>query len=95
MKTLISYLQLFPIILGAVKALEEALPLPSIGKQKLDLLLSIVEAAYNAEQSIQKEIPWTQIESVVKNAVSLIVTALNGMGLFKHPAAQASPSTVK
>ena len=87
MKTLIAWLQLFPLILSSVKVLEEAIPLPSSGKQKLDLLLSVVQAAYNAEQSIQKEIPWSQIESIVKSAVSSVVNALNTLGLFKHPQA--------
>lgn len=92
MKTLISYLQLLPTILAAVKSLEEAIPLPMSGKQKLDLLIATVQTAYAAEQTIQKEVPWTQVESVVKSVAGVVVNALNVMGLFRHSTPAPTPS---
>lgn len=84
MKTLLTYLQLFPTILAGVKALEEHFPLPGTGAMKLDLILKFVESAYNAEQTIQHDIPWAQLAGVVKGCVSAVVSAFNAMGLFKH-----------
>ena len=54
MNIMLAYLKLFPAILAAVHALEEAIPLPQAGKQKLDLLLAMVKTAYDAEESVRK-----------------------------------------
>lgn len=86
MKTILAYLQLFPAILASVKSLEDTVPIPGAGKAKLDLILGFVQAAYNAEQSIQKEIPWSTLVEVVKGAVTAIVTAFNAIGVFKKSA---------
>lgn len=86
MKTLIAYLQLFPSILSSVKSLEDALPIPAAGKSKLDLLIGFVQAAYQAEQTIQKEIPWATLEGVVRTSVTAVVASFNATGLFKKSA---------
>jgi hypothetical protein len=87
MKTIVSYLQLFPNILATVQSLEASIPLPSAGKQKLDLLLSIVKTAYDAEEAVRQEIPWEKLAPLVSAAANSIVSAFNALGLFKHPAA--------
>jgi hypothetical protein len=84
MKTLIAYLQLFPSILSSVQSLESAIPLPSSGKQKLDLVVGIVKTAYDTEESIRKEVPWEKLSALVASAVSSIVAAFNTLGLFTH-----------
>ncbi len=88
MKTLIAYLELFPTILASVKSLEEAIPLPQAGKQKLDLLLAAVKAAYDAEESIREDIPWEKLAGIVTRAVKSVVESLNAIGVFRR-----SPAT--
>ena len=48
MKALSIVLTLFPVILNAVTTVENAIPLPGAGKQKLDLVLNVVKQAYDA-----------------------------------------------
>ena len=89
MKTLVAFLQLFPSILGAVQSLESAVPLPSSGKQKIDLLMGIVKTAYDTEESIRKDVPWATLSTLVVSAVNSIVVAFNALGIFNH----ASPAS--
>ncbi len=84
MKTLITYLQLFPTIIAAIQSLENAIPVPASGKKKLDLLLQIVKAAFDTEESVRREIPWEKLSTLVSSAVNLIVAAFNGLGVFQH-----------
>ena len=82
MQTLSAWLKLFPAILSAVRGLEDAIPLPAVGKAKLDLLLTVIKTAYDSEQVISKEIPWERLASVVTTAVKVIVEGLNTLGVF-------------
>lgn len=82
MQTLFAFLKLFPTLLSAVQAIEEAIPLPAVGKQKLDILLSVIKAAYDAEQSIQKEVAWDKLAAIISSASKTIVDAFNTLGLF-------------
>ena len=87
MKTLVAYLQLFPTIISSVQALESAVPLPAAGKQKLDLLLGIVKAVYDAEETVRREVPWEKLASLITTTATAVVTSLNTLGLFHHPKA--------
>lgn len=51
MKTLLLIFKLFPLLLSAVKAVEEAVPLPGQGKKKLDLVLDVLKSAYDSFDS--------------------------------------------
>jgi len=85
MKTLIAYLQLLPTVIGAVQSLENAIPVPATGKQKLDLLLGIVKTAYDTEETVRREFPWEKLSSLISTAATSIVSALNALGVFHHP----------
>ena len=52
MKALSIVLTLFPVILNAVTTVENAIPLPGAGKQKLDLVLNVVKQAYDASADL-------------------------------------------
>jgi hypothetical protein len=84
MKTLIAYLQLLPTILGAVQSLESAIPVPATGKQKLDLLLSIVKTAYDTEETVRRDVPWEKLSALISTATASIVSAFNALGIFHH-----------
>ena len=90
MQSLLAWLKLFPAILASVRALEEAIPLPQVGKAKLDLLLSIIKTAYEAEETIRKEFPWERLVSIVSSAIKAIVEAFNALGVF-HRSTVANP----
>ena len=90
MQTLLAWLKLFPAILSAVRGLEDAIPFPTAGKAKLDLLLSVIKTAYDAEQAISKEIPWERLASIVTTAAKVIVEGLNTLGVF-HKSQATTP----
>jgi len=61
---IIQIIQLLPVILSAVRAIEDALPLPDKGKAKLALVL---EALTAANESLTAFLP--QLEKVVAAVV--------------------------
>ncbi len=87
MATLLAILKLLPVIIAAVQALEVAIPMPSTGKAKLDLVLGMVTDVYSADQSIQKQMPSDQMIAIITSTVSRIVTSFNTLGLFQKKAA--------
>ena len=66
MKALSIVLTLFPIILNAVKAVEDAIPLPGAGKQKLDLVLNVVKQAYDASADLSHAFSWDKLVALVE-----------------------------
>jgi hypothetical protein len=87
MQTLLACLRLFPALLASVRALEDAIPLPSAGKARLELLLATVKAVYDAEETIRKEIPWERLAGIISSAVKTVVDAFHALGLFRRTAA--------
>lgn len=73
MKTLIAVLQLLPVIIDAVKALESAIPLPGKGKDKLDTILGIVSDVAGDVTSLIPAITAT---------IARVVALFNKTGLF-------------
>ena len=90
MQKLIAWIKLFPSLFEAVRHLEEAIPLPSTGRQKLELLLETVHALYDAEESVRQDFPWEKLAALVTAVVGRIVAAMNTLGLFHHKDASAS-----
>ena len=84
MQKLIAWLKLFPILLEVVPRLEESIPLPAAGQQKLQLLLAIIKTAYDTEEALRKEFPWEKLAGIVAGAVKAIVDSFNSLGLFPH-----------
>ena len=91
MKTLLLIMNLFPLLLSAVKAVEDAVPLPGQGKKKLDLVLDIVKSAYDAGDDLLRSFAWDKVVQVAIPMITKIVGALNNLGVFK----KSSPAPVQ
>jgi hypothetical protein len=76
MNTVLVILKLLPLVLAAVKAVEEAIPLPGQGKRKLDLVLDILRTAYEGGMDVAREFSWEKM-------VTKIVDLHNELGLFQ------------
>ena len=83
MRTLLAILKLFPLVLAAVRAVEEAIPLPGQGKKKLDLVLDILKAAYEGGSDLAEEFTWEKLVTLVVPMVTRIVGLHNELGLFQ------------
>lgn len=86
MQTLIAWLKLFPVLFQTVTQLEASIPLPAVGQQKLQLLLAVIKAAYDAEEVIRKDFPWEKLAGIITAAVKVIVDSLNSLGIFHRTA---------
>lgn len=73
-------IQLLPSVLEAIKALEAMLPESGLGKQKLEILKSAIEAAYlvTNEYSVKFDTLWPALEKVIGS----IVSTMNATGIF-------------
>jgi hypothetical protein len=70
-------LSIIPAIIAAIRAIEAAVPDSGQGKQKLDAVIAIIEAA---DESVKKLIP--QFSAVI----GIIVNLFNVTGVFKKSA---------
>ena len=86
MNTLLIILQLFPLVLAAVQAVEAAIPMPGEGKQKLDLVLDVVKSGFDASAGLAKQFSWEALVGVVVPMIAKIVALHNALGLFKTSA---------
>ena len=84
MKKLIAILKLLPVILGAVKAVEEAIPLPDQGRKKLDLILDVIKTVYDGGSDLGREFSWDKLAAIVIPIIAKIVDLYNQLGLFAH-----------
>jgi len=85
MNTLLIILKIFPVVLQAVKAVEDAIPLPGQGQKKLDLVLAILKQAYDASTELQS-FSWDKLVGVVVPMIAQIVELHNELGLFTKSA---------
>ena len=85
MNTFLIILKLFPLILSIVRSVEDAIPLPGEGKQKLDLVLDILKTAYEGSNSLAAEFSWDKLVAIVVPMVGKIVDLHNALGLFQKP----------
>lgn len=74
MEKLMLVLKMLPVIIAAIKAIEEAIPGNGKGEQKLAMLRQILELADGTITNL-----WPTIESVVK----VLVKTFNDTGVFK------------
>ena len=88
MNTLFAILKLLPLVLTAVKSVEEAIPLPGQGKKKLDLVLDILRTAYDGGMDVAREFSWEKLVTIVVPMIARIVDLHNELGLFQ----KAQPS---
>ena len=72
---------LYPILMQTIKSLEEAMPDPGMGSQKLALLKTTLQSAYTKmdDVQVQFEDAWPSIQVVVSSFVAIF----NAAGIFK------------
>ncbi len=90
MNMLFGALKLLPLVLGAVKAVEEAIPLPGQGKLKLYLVLDVIKSAYDASTSLTKEFSFEKLVALVVPMINQIVALHNALGLFQKSTSEPS-----
>ncbi len=83
MNALLNILKLFPLVLSAVRAVEEAIPLPGQGKKKLDLILDVLKSAYDGSTDLAKQFSWDKLVAIVVPMIAKIVDLHNALGLFQ------------
>ena len=83
MNTLLVILRIFPLVLAAVQAVEQAIPLPGQGKKKLDLVLDVLKSAYDAGTDLSASFSWEKLLTVVVPMIAKIVDLHNALGLFQ------------
>lgn len=74
-------LSLLPILIDAIKALEAAFPVSGQGSQKLELIRSIVEQAYNAGTGTL--VKFEDVWPVLQKSINSLVGFMNSTGIFK------------
>lgn len=84
MNTLLIVLQMLPLVLDAVRAVEQAIPLPGQGKKKLDLVLDILRSAYDGGVvDVARDFSWQKLVAIVVPMITRIVDVHNELGLFQ------------
>ncbi len=86
MTILFTILKLLPVIISSVQAVEAAIPLPSTGKAKLDLVLGTVSDVYTTTQQVTPEVPVGLLLATVTQVVGRIVGTFNALGIFRKTA---------
>ena len=86
MNSLLIILKLFPLILAAVQAVEQAVPLPGQGNKKLGLVLDVLKSAYDGSTDLAKQFSWDKLVAVVVPMIAKIVDLHNALGLFQKSA---------
>lgn len=74
MVKLLAALKMIPVIIKAVRAIEEEIPLPKKGKEKLDFVLDVVEKANDTALNLKP------IAEVIVNAA---VKLYKATGIFR------------
>lgn len=74
-------LQLFPLLIQTIKAVEDAIPGNGNGEQKLAMVRAVLESAYGAATDAMGSFMdiWPSLESTIK----AIVTAFNATKVFE------------
>ena len=85
MNTLLIILQIFPLALSAVQAVEQAIPLPGQGKPKLDLVLDVIKSAYDASSELSSAFSWPKLVSLVVPMIDKIVALHNAWACSRSP----------
>lgn len=83
MNTLLVILKMLPLVLTAVRAVEEAIPLPGQGKKKLDLVIDVLRTAYDGGMDVAREFSWEKLVTIVVPMIARIVDLHNELGLFQ------------
>lgn len=73
-------LALFPVLISAIKAVEEAIPGQGNGEQKLAMVRGVLESAFKvaSDVTVQFEAIWPALAGTI----SAVVGAFNQSGIF-------------
>ena len=82
MNTLLISLRIFPVVLAAVQAVEQAIPLPGKGTKKLELVLDVLKSGFDGSADLATQISWGKLVTVVVPMIARIVELNNELGLF-------------
>jgi hypothetical protein len=82
MNTFLAVFNAFPSILGAVQAVEAAVPIPQSGQQKMNMILGAAAAAWEISQ-VQQQLSKNLMLNAVSAMANLAVASLNASGVFK------------
>jgi hypothetical protein len=72
---------LIPVVVGAVKAIEEALPEKGQGAEKLAIVRQMIEAAFAAIQGVS--VTFAEVWPTVERLVAALVALFNKTGAFR------------
>lgn len=72
---------MMPTVIATVKAIEDALPVSGQGQAKLEMVRSVLSAAYAQVQSVQ--VAFDQVWPVLSAFIGALVTVYNTAGVFK------------
>ncbi len=86
MNTLLIILKIFPLVLAAVQAVEQAIQLPGQGNKKLELVLDVLKSAYDGSTDLATQFSWDTLVAVVVPMIARIVDLHNALGLFQKSA---------
>ena len=86
MKTFLTVFNAFPAIIGAVQAVESAIPIPKSGQQKMNLVLGAAGTAWEVGQ-IAQQINKSNWLAAVQTMTNVAVAGLNAVGVFTTNAA--------
>ena len=81
MKTFLTVFNAFPAIIGAVQAVEAAIPVPKSGQQKMNLVLGAAGTAWEVGQ-IAQQINKSNWLAAVQAMTNVTVAGLNAAGVF-------------
>ena len=82
MNTFLAVFNAFPSILGAVQAVEAAVPIPQSGQQKMNMILGAAATAWEISQ-VQQQLSKNQMLNAVSAIANLAVAGLNAAGVFR------------
>jgi hypothetical protein len=72
---------LLPLLLQAIKAVEQAIPDTGKGSEKLELIKGLVQTSYDTSSKLS--VSFEQLWPTVQGTVQAIVNAFNKTGTFK------------
>jgi hypothetical protein len=93
MNTLLLILQLFPLLLESIKAIEIAAPVPNAGAAKLQLLTTTVRSGISPADLATARLSQDQVLTWLQMITATIVTFYTLVGIFKQSAPTATPAS--
>jgi hypothetical protein len=83
MNTFLNVFNALPAVIGAVQAVEVAIPVPQSGQQKLNLLLGAAAAAWEVSQ-VEQALSKSTTLNAITALTNLTVASLNAAGVFNQ-----------